>query len=342
MTTPESPSSTSTIKVDHRDSRSGPNAALQHLIKPFASFLLSRGPEHPPGSPKLTPHKSAYKTCRIIEYQLEDTWIYKFSRSQDDVDAEIPDPKNKLYYFAGGGFRQIATKEHWLFCAELCTKLPEYEVNLVSYPLAPGALAPVALAQLERLYQTLASQSRAHNSRLTLMGDSAGGNIALVLGIFGASQYLGGAQSDPCGCPLQNIFAICPVTDFRNENPEIDIIDPRDPILSRKVIEEVAEGWRGEWPSAEPRLSPVLAELGVLRRANIKVDGVIGKYDVLSPDATLFRKALAEARVTGEWLEWEKQMHCFPLMFPYHVHEAVEAKDWIILLLRGNARSLSS
>lgn len=32
----------------------------------------------------------------------------------------------------------------------------------------------------------------------------------------------------------------------------------------------------------------------------------------------------------GDWLEWQKQMHCFPLMFPFHVREAVDAIDWII------------
>lgn len=334
-------SNTPTIHVDHRESCSGANAALQHFIKPFAS-LLSRGPKHPPGSPKLTPPKSAYKSCRIIEYQLEDTWVYKFSRSQVDVATKIPEPKHKLYYFAGGGFRQVATKEHWLLCAEICSKLPEYEVNLVSYPLAPGNLAPAAWTQMERLYEQLVVVSKSSSSSITLMGDSAGGNIALVLGIYGASQYLrsGGASSGRC--PLQNILAICPAADLRNSNPEIDTIDPHDSILSRKVIEEVAEGWRGGWPSTEPRLSPVLADLSVFREAKIKVDGVIGKRDVLSPDAILFRKALADAQVTGKWLEWEKQMHCFPLMFSYHIHEAVVAKDWIVRLLRENAEHLSS
>ena len=165
------------------------------------------------------------------------------------------------------------------------------------------------------------------------MGDSAGGNIALVLGLYAASEAL----KEGIECPVRNIFAISPAVDHRNENPEIDAVAPHDSILSRKVIEEVSEGWKGAWSPSDPRVSPILANLGLLRRANIKVDGVVGKYDVLSPDALHFRNLLAEAGVSGDWLEWEKQLHCFPLMFPYHVHEGVAAKDWILEILRRNA-----
>lgn len=35
-------------------------------------------------------------------------------------------------------------------------------------------------------------------------------------------------------------------------------------------------------------------------------------------------------------MKWEKQMHCFPLMFPYHVREGIDGKDWIIDILRSN------
>jgi len=199
----------------------------------------------------------------------------------------------------------------------------------ISYPLSPNSPASDSIPHLERFYKTIASQYK----HITFMGDSAGGNIALVLGLYAASEAL----KEGIECPVRNIFAISPAVDHRNENPEIDAVAPHDSILSRKVIEEVSEGWKGAWSPSDPRVSPILANLGLLRRANIKVDGVVGKYDVLSPDALHFRNLLAEAGVSGDWLEWEKQLHCFPLMFPYHVHEGVAAKDWILEILRRNA-----
>ena len=201
-----------------------------NILSSLSGCLLL--PQSRTRTPPWLPETHSPQICiQILSYNrisVEDTWVYKFSRSQVDVATKIPEPKHKLYYFAGGGFRQVATKEHWLLCAEICSTLPEYEVNLVSYPLAPGNLAPAAWTQLERLYEQLVVVSKSSSSSITLMGDSAGGNIALVLGIYGASQYLrsGGASSGRC--PLQSILAICPAAGLRNSNPEIDTIDPHD------------------------------------------------------------------------------------------------------------------
>jgi len=328
---------TPSIRVDHRDYRSTLEAATQALLKPFASLILKPPQTTYSGSPRLTPHKTAQKTCRVEEKSVEEMWIYTFSPLDARGERAVP---HKLYYFAGGGFRGPANKEHWALCAELCLKLPQHEINLVSYPLVPESPASTTVPHLENVYRTIARQSKEQNFRITFMGDSAGGNVALVLGIYAASEYLRGAtEGDPGSiCPVENIFAICPATDMRNNNPEIDDIDKRDSLLSRKVIEEVAEGWIGEWSLSDPRVSPVLADLKLLKRANIKVDGIIAGYDVLAPDAAVFRKKLDDCGVEGDWLEWEKQMHCFPLMFSYHVREGVDAKDWIVDILRSNVQ----
>jgi acetyl esterase/lipase len=91
--------------------------------------------------------------------------------------------------------------------------------------------------------------------------------------------------------------------------------------------------------SSDPRLSPVLADLSLFRRAGIKVDGVTAGHDVLTPDAIVFRKKLADYGVDGDWLEWEKQMHCFPLLFSFHIREGIGGKDWILDILRTNAKT---
>jgi acetyl esterase/lipase len=96
--------------------------------------------------------------------------------------------------------------------------------------------------------------------------------------------------------------------------------------------------WKGDWDLSDPRISPILADLRAFRRAGIKVDGLTGGHDVLTPDALLFRDKLAESGVKGDWLQWEKQVHCFPFLFSYHIAEGVAGKDWILVTLRANAR----
>jgi acetyl esterase/lipase len=120
----------------------------------------------------------------------------------------------------------------------------------------------------------------------------------------------------------------------------MEMISQKDPILSWKIIDNAAGVWHGEWPVSDAQLSPILADLSALQRANIKVDGMTADYDVLAPDTILFRERLVEYRVSGDWLHWEKQMHCFPILFPYHVHEGVVGKDWILEVLASNAQHL--
>jgi len=329
ISTPES-----SIKVDHRSSHSTAVTAIQKLLKPFGDKILEAGDPMPAGSPKLKPHRTSHgsRICDVMEIRVEDTWIYSLT----NLSCSTSQKKHKIYYFAGGGFRGGPTEQHWSFCEEMCTQLPEYEVNLVSYPLVPNSPAAHSLPHLERLYIRLEKEAIEQGVRITLMGDSAGGNIVLVLGIYAATRWLEDKANPNHTCPVKCIFAICPATDLRHQNSEIDAIERKDPLLSRKIIEEVATDWRGDMSASDPRISPVLAELSVLRRANIKVDGIIGGYDVLASEGLQFREKLAEAGVVGDWLHWEKQMHCFVLMFQYHLPEPAAAKDWILDVLRAN------
>ncbi|CZT09144.1 uncharacterized protein RAG0_14002 [Rhynchosporium agropyri] len=328
------PSKTPSIRVDRRESRSLVNAAAQKIVGPFASFILRPGKPEPAGSPRLTPHKGAKKICTIEETQIADTWVYIFKHPSKSEAR----PKHGIYYFAGGGFRAHPAKEHWILCANLCVSLPEYEISVVSNPLTPNSPASKSLPQLERLYDVLAEQSRHDDFRITLAGDSSGGNIALVLGLYAASQLLRNPSHGPC--PVEAVMAICPATDLRNENPEIDVIEVHDPLLSRKSITEVGDGWRAELPASGSRVSSILADLTLFAQAGIKVDGITAGFDTLTPDAIKFREKLAECGVDGDWLQWEKQMHCFPLLSAFHIHEGVVGKEWMVDIWRRNVNSL--
>ncbi|EPE31176.1 alpha/beta-Hydrolase [Glarea lozoyensis ATCC 20868] len=324
---------TSSIKVDHRTTRSFANAALQIFIRRIAFLLMKQKLPQPEGSPQLKPHRYADERTPVVEEKVGDMWTYRFIN--DCAGMDRPKASHTLCYFAGGSFTSPAAKEHWLLCSELAVKLPAYRVLLVSYPLAPNQPAEKALPALHRFYHTLEAQCVKDKTWLTFAGDSSGGNVALTLGLYAASSYLNSNKRDTCR--LRNVFVISPPTDFRNENPAIDEVARQDPLLSRKTIDDAANAWRGDWPAAEPQVSPIFADLSLFRSAHIKVDGVVAGYDVLGPDATVFRKRLAEVGVRGDWLEWDKQVHCFPLMWSYHIKEGKAGKDWCLDVLQRNA-----
>ena len=144
------------------------------------------------------------------------------------------------------------------------------------------------------------------------------------------------ALGEEGGIPPSNILAISPPVSLPNTNPDMEKAQKFDPVLSVAFVDEIAKKWAGKRDRDDPRLSPLFADLSVLRKNGVKVHGVVGNYDVLAPDAVLFWKRCEEYGAQGEWLEWEKQMHCFPLAWIYHLPESVQGKNWVIDVLGRN------
>ena len=197
---------------------------------------------------------------------------------------------------------------------------------------------------------------------VVLVGDSAGGNVVLCLGMWWAAQLCSpstsNADADGDGdgegerearrgeteTPVEKaargrltqILAISPATDLRNTNPAIHTTAPHDPTLTPALIESVARAYAGALPRSDPSISPICADFRALRDSGVRVHGVIGTNDVLGPDALVFRARCEREGIRGAWLVWEGQMHCFPLVAVYGVgREGGVAVGWICDVLKG-------
>ena len=333
----------SSIKLAQvKTNRSIPAAFLHTLIKPFRPRIIKPGKPLPGGSQKLEVPSSIQADYEVTESSIEDVWTYSVSpKRRDENSAPIKDA-NRLLYFAGGSFQAPPSKDHWKFLGQLSTELyPMYSFTMVSYPLAPNTTASSSLAILGQFLRKALDQAADDGVSMTLAGDSSGANIAISMALKSVPAYdANGGRSRPTASiqtPLKAILAISPAVDMRNTNPDIPEANKHDPVLTRDYIEKTAGIWAGGLPRHDPDISPLLADLRPLKDAGIKVHGVFGTFDVLAPDAILFRKKLEEATVEGEWLEWEKQMHCFPLAFHYGLPESVRAKEWIVDVLKRSA-----
>lgn len=304
---------------------------LQSCLRPFRPRLVRPGKPQAAGSVKLFPPSTP---CSIIERTLQGIRLYDYTPPGFTA-KEYNKPNHSLLYFAGGGFQSPPSKEHWRFCASLCVALGEsYAISIVSYPLAPNNPAAESLPALREMLVQLFKKASKDKGSVTLMGDSAGGNVALSLAFAYAKRLMEeGARPGI----LKNVMVISPPTDLRNENPAINEADRNDPILSKDLIESVAAAWAGNSSRDSPELSPLLDDVSAIKSAEIKIHGVIGTYDVLAPDALKFRELCEREGIPGDWMIWEKQMHCFPLAACYGLHEGKVARDWVIDVLRRNA-----
>lgn len=332
-----------TIRVTKRHDRSTLMMLLQLLVKPFAEKLVSSSTEYAAGSPPLIPHKRATKRCDVHERKFEDIHLYdivpKNESSGVTQERTIEQSKTgakrkrRILYYSGGGWSIPANSEHWFFVSELAKQLHPhgYAVTLVSYPLAPHSAAPTSFPQMMKQYRALMQLAEKEEEDVILAGDSAGGNIILSLLISALLQdEEDGVERPTC----KGVMAISPSTDLTRQNADMHTIAPKDPILRIPFVLGTAKGWCGEWDAKDIRVSPLYADLQCIQKRGVKVHGVVGRYDILSPDAILFREKCSQARVEGEWLDWDKQMHVFPLMFRYGLREGHEAKDWILDVLR--------
>lgn len=327
---------------------------LHILIKPIGQKLITPKKVFPAGSPKVTPHSYATKRCHITERQVNGIWIYDMTAK--DPASELPAPlsedlrtrlgvegverrrgRRRVYYFAGGAWQMPPSSEHWKLCTEICERIPSCTVSMVSYPLAPNSPAPAAFPQLVGLYETLMARASektpgGDEEIVTFAGDSAGGNIVLGLILHVLSSIQTKAVRSP-----DSLLVISPTTDCTPQEPSKDAVlmeaQKHDPILSAEFSNAGTAKWAGEWDAADPRLTPLNANVGVLREHDVKLFGITGSWDVLTPPTIKFKEMCEKEDVQGEWLDWDKQMHCFPLAWIYGLSESKMGKDWIIDVL---------
>jgi epsilon-lactone hydrolase len=200
-----------------------------------------------------------------------------------------------VLYLHGGGYVFEMVPPHWQLLANLINR-SDVTATVPLYPLAPEHTYrdtyPLLLALYQHLCDTL------HPENLTIMGDSAGGGMALSL----VQQAVAQGLPHP-----KQTFLTSPWLDLTLRNPAIASRDRSDPVLISAGMRVLARWWAGGDDPASPVLSPIngsLAGIGPLLLA-------IGTDESIHPDALLFReRALAEG-VDLEFMEKEGLAHLF-------------------------------
>lgn len=328
-----------TMEIDHRTNRSFFMAITHAILRPFGSQITKMKQETPAGSQQLPVPKHATTRAHVSERKVAGVYIYDMTPKLPHMGALKSSEKarhKRIYYFAGGGWRMPASADHWALTSKLAASCPNTTVSLVAYPLAPSSPASDSIPTLLTLLPILLNACAETNETAILAGDSAGANLALTLPLEMLRASAKEQEHDPSTPPPPmpaHILAISPSVDLRRSNPEIPILERKDPLLRHKFIKATSEVWRAEWPADDTRLSPLLLQMSVLhalRDRGVQVHGITGGYDILTPDALLFRERLIEAGVGGSWLHWEKQMHVYPLAWRYGLRESRQAKDWAV------------
>lgn len=202
-----------------------------------------------------------------------------------------------LIYLHGGAYVIGSPDSHRAITTHLARDA-EAVVVAVDYRLAPEHPYPAALDDVIAVYAELLRSYRPE--QISLIGDSAGANLALVTAI---------ALRDR-GLPLPDSIAlIAPWVDMTGSGDSIRRRAARDPMLRASWIAAAASHLGGSIAPADPRLSPLFADLSSLPRMLIHV----GSEEILFDDAQRLHARATAAGVPTTLKVWEGQWHVFQL-----------------------------
>lgn len=318
------------IRVTERNNRTMFMSILMHFVRLFRKQLNANQPDHEDGSIKLNPPRSKLKPCTCSHRIVCDTHIY------DIVPPKQPakTPTKRIYYIAGGSWQTVPSGQHWWVCAHLAQVLPDTVISVLSVPLAPNNTASSSFPWCLKLYRELMIKADHARERVIFMGDSSGANMILCLIMEALRQEAEDPEMKRVPRPV-SAMTISASTDLTRNNPDIEKLRKFDPLLSPEIIKATAKAWYSDDVNPADRIvSPINANFSLLAKSGIKIHGVTAGYDVLSPDGIVFRNRLSEYGVQGEWLHWEKQMHCFVLTAPYHLSEGKQGLEWVVDVLK--------
>lgn len=227
-------------------------------------------------------------------------------------------PRHRVVYFHGGGYVAEVDPAHWAVCRRMATLVPA-RVSVPIYPLAPGATARTTVPRSADIVADIVRDA-GDDSLVTLMGDSAGGGLALA-----TAQAL---RDRGVGAP--RLVLIAPWVDLTMTDELIDVTGTRDPMLSMPRLRRAGELYAGGLPVQDPRVSPIFGEMHGLGPMTI----FVGTRDLLLRDAQRLREAATEQGIPVDFHEADGLIHVWPIL---PLPEARKARRAIVGRIRGLA-----
>lgn len=201
-----------------------------------------------------------------------------------------------VLYLHGGGFTTGSPSSHRSLTGLLAKSVPA-EVYALDYRLAPEHPFPAAIDDCVAAYRALLEAGHAPE-RVVVAGDSAGGNLALVLGLVARDA----------GVVLPRaIVAICPGVDLGEEAGAHTADGCREPMLTSQLVTEFHTAYAGSADRAHPHMSVVNADLRGLPPLVVET----AEHDILATDTLRFLHRAREAGVEVTHREHKDFFHDF-------------------------------
>ncbi|MDR4249652.1 MULTISPECIES: alpha/beta hydrolase fold domain-containing protein [Bacillus] len=220
-----------------------------------------------------------------------------------------------ILYIHGGAWTNQPLNFHWWFMDKMAQSLNAKVVAPI-YPKVPHYSCQDTYLKILNLYKDLLKTVESAN-QLTIMGDSAGGNISLGLAHLLKKE----------GLPQpKDIILLSACVDMSLSNPLMFEYAKKDPILGPEGMEVIAKIWTADKNVTDPLISPIYGDFKGLG----KITHFIGTHDMLYPDAIKLDEKLTEQGIDIKTLVYPEMLHVFVVM---PIPEAQDAQEKIIQVI---------
>lgn len=218
-------------------------------------------------------------------------------------------PDKIILYCHGGGY----TSGNLGYSRPLASKLSHAsgrETLCFEYRLAPEHPYPAAVEDALRVWDYLMYQGYGARD-VVVAGDSAGGNLALVL----LHRLKAQGRQLPC-----RLVLLSPWTDMTASGESYTRRAPLDPTITMEYIQAVRGAYAGGADLNDPMLSPLFGDFSGFPPTLIQV----GSNELLYSDAQRLRDRMRSAGVLCRMEEWTEMWHVFQMMPIKKAAEAME------------------
>jgi acetyl esterase/lipase len=234
---------------------------------------------------------------------------------------EMPHINRERVYLQlhGGGHNSGSPRTHRKLAASL-SRAAHARVLTPEFRLAPEHPYPAAVKDALKVYGWLLDQ-RVSEANIVVGGDSSGGGLALSMLL--ALREAGATM------PRAAVL-LSPWTDLTTSSPSHDRHRKLDPTVTREALRVAAQWYAGERDPADPKLSPLFADLTGLPPLLVHVGG----DEVLLDDGRLLAERARAAGVSAQYRVFDGMWHVHHFWAP-EVPEALAAMNDIAAFIRS-------
>jgi len=217
-----------------------------------------------------------------------------------------------ILFFHGGAYLLEGSSIHWKLIETIALKA-NCKVSYVDYPLAPEYTYKTTFNMVQQCYDKLLTENP--NDRFMLMGDSAGGGLALA---FAQKLAAENALIQP-----SKIILFSPWLDMNVQHSDIEKLDK---ILSVKALRDAAKAYSGGEDINQYLLSPINGKFEGLGETLV----FYGTHEILYNDCLKLKDKTAGLE-NFNYREFAGMQHDWVLFPIAEVDEALEmAVEFIV------------